>query len=149
MFLVSCPASSPPHPLWLQPFYSFLTSNIFLCRLFCPEKRGRKGLLYLKSVNGVLVHEGKLASLEPSLTERELFHFHLQHTCCVRPALTFVLLWEAFGGLWIVSCPLWWLLGAGGFCSSWWLWGIVPSCLGGAQGMRLGRILCLALCGGV
>ncbi|XP_059715833.1 uncharacterized protein LOC132334103 [Haemorhous mexicanus] len=54
--------------------------------------------------------------------------------------LTFVLLWdcqEAFGGFWIVLCPLWWLLRAG--CSwSWWLWqlptplGVVPFCLGAA-----------------
>lgn len=124
------------------------------------RKGGRKGFLYLKSLNGVLVREGKLASSEPSLTESELFHFHLQHTCCVRPAFDIcAALGQPRGFWWLLDCFVPSLVGAEGrlqpelvaFAGPGGFWVLSPFVLvllwpRGALGMRLGRILCLALC---
>lgn len=98
------------------------------------RKGGRKGLLYLKSLNGVLVLEGKLASSEPSLTESELFHFHLQHTCHVKPAFDIcAALGQPRGFWWLLDCFVPSLVPAEGQLQ--WLLqllGVVPFCLGAA-----------------
>lgn len=104
----------------------------------------RKGLLYLKSLNSVLVHEGKLASLEPSLTEGELFHFHLQHICHVRPAFDVcAALGQPRGFWWLWDSFVPSLVAFAALGGSWALSPVVLVVLWprGALGMRLGRIL--------
>lgn len=98
---------------------------------------------------------GKLASLEPSLTESELFHFHLQHTCHVRPAFDIcAALGQPRGFWWLLDCFVPSLVAAQGrmelvaFVGAWVLSPFVLVLLWprGALGTSLGRILCLALC---